>query len=45
MEIYFAQPPLYKGNKGKSSQWLYSEIEKDAWLAEKIFGKIKNCKL
>jgi DNA gyrase subunit B len=39
--LFIAQPPLYKGNKGKSSQWLYSEIEKDAWLAEKIFGKIK----
>ena len=39
--LFIAQPPLYKGNKGKSSQWLYSETEKDAWLAEKIFGKIK----
>ena len=39
--LFIAQPPLYKGNKGKSSQWLYSESEKDAWLAEKIFGKIK----
>ena len=39
--LFIAQPPLYKGNKGKSSQWLYSETEKDAWLAEKVFGKIK----
>ena len=39
--LFIAQPPLYKGNKGKSSQWLYSEAEKDAWLAEKVFGKIK----
>jgi len=39
--LFIAQPPLYKGNKGKSSQWLYSETEKDAWLAEKIYGKIK----
>ena len=39
--LFIAQPPLYKGNKGKSSQWLYSEKEKDAWLAEKIYGKIK----
>ena len=39
--LFIAQPPLYKGNKGKSSQWLYSELEKDAWLAEKVFGKIK----
>ena len=39
--LFIAQPPLYKGNKGKSSQWLYSESEKDAWLAEKVFGKIK----
>tara|TARA_S200000501_G_scaffold140826_1_gene133123 strand:- start:48 stop:977 length:930 start_codon:yes stop_codon:yes gene_type:complete len=39
--LFIAQPPLYKGSKGKSSQWLYSETEKDAWLAEKIYGKIK----
>ena len=39
--LFIAQPPLYKGNKGKSSQWLYSESEKDAWLAENVFGKIK----
>ena len=39
--LFIAQPPLYKGNKGKSYQWLYSESEKDAWLAEKVFGKIK----
>ena len=39
--LFIAQPPLYKGNKGKSSQWLYSETEKDAWLAEKVYGKIK----
>ncbi|MBK66225.1 MAG: DNA topoisomerase (ATP-hydrolyzing) subunit B [Chloroflexi bacterium] len=39
--LFIAQPPLYKGSKGKSSQWLYSETEKDAWMAEKIYGKIK----
>ncbi len=39
--LFIAQPPLYKGLKGKSSQWLYSESEKDGWMAEKVYGKLK----
>ncbi|MQG04491.1 MAG: DNA topoisomerase (ATP-hydrolyzing) subunit B [SAR202 cluster bacterium] len=39
--LFIAQPPLYKGVKGKSSQWLYSESEKDGWMAEKVYGKLK----
>ena len=39
--LFIAQPPLYKGSKGKSSQWLYSEAEKDSWMAEKVYGKLK----
>jgi len=39
--LFIAQPPLYKGSKGKSSQWLFSESEKDGWMAEKVFGKLK----
>ena len=39
--LFIAQPPLYKGSKGKSSQWLYSESEKDGWMAEKVYGKLK----
>ena len=39
--LFIAQPPLYKGSKGKSSQWLYAESEKDSWMAEKMFGRLK----
>jgi DNA gyrase subunit B len=39
--LFIAQPPLYKGSKGKASQWLYSEAEKDGWMAEKVYGKLK----
>ncbi len=39
--LYIAQPPLYKGGKGKSEQWLYSDEEKDVWLAKQQYADLK----
>ncbi|MSQ07842.1 MAG: DNA topoisomerase (ATP-hydrolyzing) subunit B [Dehalococcoidia bacterium] len=36
--LYIAQPPLYRCSKGRSAVWLYSDEEKDRWLAEKVYG-------
>jgi len=37
--LYIAQPPLYRASRGRSGTWLYSEEEKDRWLAQKVYGK------
>lgn len=45
--IYIAQPPLFKISKGKSSQYAYSDEERDRAVTEIINGiqeKIKNNK-
>jgi DNA gyrase subunit B len=39
--LYIAQPPLYKISKGKSEEWVYSEEEKDRWIAKQALGGIK----
>ena len=39
--LYIAQPPLYKGGKGKSEQWLYSDEDKDKWLAKQQYADLK----
>ncbi len=39
--LYIAQPPLYRAARGRSGTWLYSEEQKDRWLAQKVFGKIE----
>lgn len=39
--LYIAQPPLYKGSKGKASEWLFTEEEKDIWLAKQQLADIK----
>ena len=39
--LYIAQPPLYKVSKGKSEEWIYTEEEKDRWLAKQAFGSLK----
>jgi DNA gyrase subunit B len=38
--MYIAQPPLYRAAKGRSVAWLYSEEEKDKWLAERFYGEL-----
>ena len=38
--LFIAQPPLYKVIRGKSSQWLFTEEDKDRWMAQKVFGKL-----
>ncbi|MFC1935950.1 toprim domain-containing protein, partial [Chloroflexota bacterium] len=39
--LYIAQPPLYKVSKGKSEEWLYSEEEKDQWVAKQKYTGLK----
>jgi len=36
--LYIAQPPLYRASRGRSGTWLYSDEEKDRWLAQKVYG-------
>ena len=38
--LYIAQPPLYKVIRGKSSQWLFTEEDKDRWMAQKVYGQL-----
>ena len=38
--LFIAQPPLYKVIRGKSSQWLFTEEDKDRWMAQKVYGKL-----
>jgi len=37
--LYFAQPPLYRINDGKKDVWLYSEEEKEKYLARLPEGR------
>lgn len=37
--LYFAQPPLYRVSDGKKETWLYSEEEKDRYMARVPEGK------
>jgi DNA gyrase subunit B len=37
--LYFCQPPLYRINDGKKDVWLYSEEEKDQYLARLPEGR------
>jgi len=39
--LYIAQPPLYRGAKGKAEEWLYSEEEKDRWVAKQKYGGLR----
>ncbi len=39
--LYIAQPPLYKVAKGKQEDWLYSEEEKDRWVAKQKYTGMK----
>ncbi|MCH7997749.1 MAG: DNA gyrase subunit B, partial [Chloroflexi bacterium] len=39
--LYIAQPPLYRVSKGKKSEWKFSDAEKDAWFARRVYGSIK----
>ncbi|MBI4201462.1 MAG: type IIA DNA topoisomerase subunit B [Chloroflexi bacterium] len=39
--LYIAQPPLYKVSKGKSEEWLYSEEEKERWLARQKYDGLR----
>jgi len=39
--LYIAQPPLYKGSKGKASEWLFTEEQKDRWLAKQQLADIE----
>ena len=38
--LFIAQPPLYKVIRGKSSQWLFTEEDKNRWMAQKVYGKL-----
>jgi|GEM_PF-1093 len=37
--LYFAQPPLYRIEEGKKVTWLYSEEEKDKYMARVAAGR------
>jgi len=37
--LYIAQPPLYRIQHGKEHRWIYSEKEKEAYLAKHKDGK------
>ncbi|MBM3956909.1 MAG: DNA gyrase subunit B, partial [Gemmatimonadetes bacterium] len=39
--LYIAQPPLYRASRGRSATWLYSDEEKDRWLAEKVYAQTR----
>jgi len=39
--LFIAQPPLYRASRGRSGTWLYSDEEKDGWLAQKVYGKTR----
>lgn len=39
--LYIAQPPLYRVSKGKSEEWVYSEEDRDRWIAKQAFGGLK----
>ncbi len=39
--LYIAQPPLYKGSKGKAEEWLYSEDAKDKWVARQKYTGLR----
>ena len=39
--LYIAQPPLYKGSKGRNEEWLYSEDDKDNWVAQQRFSNLR----
>ena len=38
--LYMAQPPLFKVSKGKQSQWVYNEAERDR-EAKRLGGKVE----
>ena len=39
--LYIAQPPLYKGSKGRADQWLFTEDDKDRWVARQQYSNLK----
>ena len=39
--LYIAQPPLYKVWKGKAEEWIYTEEEKEQWLAKQRYTGLK----
>ena len=38
--LYIAQPPLFRCTKGRSTVWLYSDEQKDRWMAERVYGDL-----
>jgi len=38
--LYIAQPPLYKVQKGKAAQWKFSDEEKDRWFAKEVYSNL-----
>ena len=39
--LYIAQPPLFRVSKGKQAEWKFSDGEKDAWYARRVYGGIQ----
>ncbi|MDO8750598.1 MAG: DNA topoisomerase subunit B [Dehalococcoidia bacterium] len=39
--LYIAQPPLYKGSKGKAEEWLFSDDAKDQWVARQKYSGLR----
>ena len=39
--LYIAQPPLYKVWKGKAEEWIFTEEEKEQWLAKQKYTGLK----
>ena len=38
--LYIAQPPLYKVQKGRAAQWKFSDEEKDHWFAKEVYSNL-----
>ncbi len=39
--LYIAQPPLYRTARGRSIEYQYADVDKDRWLAQQLYGRMK----